>query len=209
MAIEAATVATLKAIYDRGTDENPIAVRTQDDLEPLVDRVRSYSTGHPFPAVVELTVEDDPWDGARICAGIGDDRGFVQELWNPPRAALGDPGAAGVVVYDLQAHDTEIPASQEFPLATIRTVLTAYLTYEATIPRDFVELHPTDAQENPNIPEASQNSPHWSHRTVDWSHPHDHPNGRLAPHYRVRASATMSVLSQDLNRESSTPDCAP
>ena len=139
-------MATLKAIYDRETGLNPIAVRTQDDLEALIDRVRSYSTGYPCPAIVELTIEDDPWGRARIYAGIGDDRGFVQELWNPPRATLGDPDAAGVVVYDLQAHDTEIPACQEVPMATVRTVLAAYLKYDGTIPHDFAELHPADVQ---------------------------------------------------------------
>lgn len=134
-------MATLKAIYDRESGQNPISVETQAHLDALIERVRSYSIGYPCPAIVELTVLDDPWGRARLYAGIGDDRGFVQELWNPPRATLGNPDATGVVVYDLQANGTEIPACQEVPLATVRSVLAAYLTHGGTIPESFAELH--------------------------------------------------------------------
>ena len=129
-------MATLKAIYDHESGQAPIQVRTQGELEALIERVRAYSTGCPCPAVVEITVMEDPWGFPRLYAGIGEDRGYVQEL--PPggqaRATVGDHEATGVVIYDLQGHELEVPANQEVSLSVVRAALSAYLTCDGTIP---------------------------------------------------------------------------
>jgi hypothetical protein len=137
-------VATLKAIYDQESGRAPILIRTQEELEAMIDRVRAYSTGYPCPAIVELTVVEDPWGSPRLYAGIGEDRGYVQELWNPSRTTLGNSVAQGVVVYDLQGNPTDVPAEQEVPLSTVRVVLAAYLANGGRIPADFTGLQPVD-----------------------------------------------------------------
>ncbi|GAA3864982.1 hypothetical protein GCM10022243_34030 [Saccharothrix violaceirubra] len=135
---------TLQAIFDRETAGNPAIIRTQDELDAVIERVRTLSTGHPCPAIVEITDADDPWNRPFVNAGIGEHRGFVQENWEPPRATLGDPGVEGVVVYDIQGSRAEIPADQEVSLDVVREVLAAHLSGGGRAPDDFPLLRVVD-----------------------------------------------------------------
>ena len=103
--------------------------------------MRAYSTGYPCPAVVEITLAEDPWGSPRLYAGIGEDRGRVQEL--PPggrvRATAGDPDAGGVVICDLRGDEPEVPAEQEVDLPAVRVVLASHLASGGRIPPDQAE----------------------------------------------------------------------
>ncbi|MFC6094955.1 Imm1 family immunity protein [Saccharothrix lopnurensis] len=139
-------MATLRAIYDPESGNNPVRIDTQDELDEFVDRVHAYGADHDHPPVVEFTVEHDPWTSPVLYAGIGRDHGFVQEL--PPggvaRATAGNPQATGTATYDLQGHEHPVPTEQEVPLSTIRVALSAYLAGNGVIPSDQPELRPLD-----------------------------------------------------------------
>ncbi|GAA3876829.1 hypothetical protein GCM10022243_47110 [Saccharothrix violaceirubra] len=132
---------TLSAVFDRESAVDPILVRTQDELGALIERVRTAATGLPCPPIVTIGEADDPWGSPILEAGIGEDRGFVRETWNPMRVTRGDLSATGVLVYDFQAHPADIPADQAVSLDVVREVLAAYLAHDTRIPADFPHLH--------------------------------------------------------------------
>ncbi|MEU4802539.1 Imm1 family immunity protein [Actinosynnema sp. NPDC023587] len=132
---------TLQAIYDQSTAENPFLIRTQEDMDELVERVRTASAGHPCPTIVEITNAENPFRSPVVNAGIGADRGFVHENWHPQRATQGDPDATGVVVYDVQGNAADIPAIREVPLHVVREVLAAHLAGNGQAPEDSPDLH--------------------------------------------------------------------
>ncbi|GAA2664775.1 MULTISPECIES: Imm1 family immunity protein [Actinosynnema] len=129
----------LTAIYDRETGRSPVEIRTRAELDALVDRVRGLHVGSS-PVVVEFSVTGDEWSYPILYAGIGRERGFVQEHGHPVRATLGDPTAKGEVVYDLTTHATSVPADQEVPLEAVREVLAAYLAGGGVIPPDHPRM---------------------------------------------------------------------
>ncbi len=144
-------MATLEIWYDQqpendfGPGDPAIIVTTQDELSTLIDRVSAKSTTQQCPSLVEVSIAEDPYGFPTVNAGIGGDRGYVQLSGRDElRATQGDSTATGTVVYDLQGHETLVPASYEVPLSTVRAVLAAYLHHGGLIPEDFAELHPAD-----------------------------------------------------------------
>ncbi|AXX28683.1 hypothetical protein KCV87_13640 [Actinosynnema pretiosum subsp. pretiosum] len=132
---------TLQAIFDRATAERPFLIRTQSDLDELVERVRAASADHPCPSIVEITNADDPYRSPVLNAGIGADRGFVHENWRPERATRGAPGATGSVAYDVQGNTADVPADREVPLDVVRAVLADHLAHDGRIPADHPLLN--------------------------------------------------------------------
>ncbi|CCH29313.1 Imm1 family immunity protein [Actinosynnema sp. NPDC047251] len=135
-------MATLSAIFDHETGSTPLEITTHAELAELVDRVTRL-TGGPVPSIAEITVAEDPYGLPMLYVGIGEDRGFVQELGNPPRATVGDPDATGDILFDYMANTQEVPAWQVVPRETVITVLTAYLDHDGLIPPDHPHLRPT------------------------------------------------------------------
>lgn len=133
---------TLRIGFQR--DETFI-VETQEELTSVIDQVSAASADQPCSSLVEITVADDPFGFPSVYAGLGASRGFVQ-VSGPDsyRVTIGDPDVSGDVIYDYQDHGTEIPAREEVPLSTVRTVLAAYLTHGGLIPEEFAELYPVD-----------------------------------------------------------------
>lgn len=145
-------MATLKVWFDQepdndlGTGDPAVLVSTAEELSVFIDRVSTLATGQSCPSVIEVSVADDPYAFPIVEAGIGAERGFVRVNGaDALRITQGDPDAAGTVRYDLQGQETLISAKTEVPLATVRTVLTAYLEHDGVIPDDFPDLHPADA----------------------------------------------------------------
>ncbi|ACU40176.1 hypothetical protein KCV87_24090 [Actinosynnema pretiosum subsp. pretiosum] len=128
----------LTAIYDLATGRSPVEVRTRAELDELVERVRALHVGSPV--VVEFSVTGEEWSYPILYAGIGRERGFVQEHGHPVRATLGDPRAKGEVVYALATHATSVPADQEVPLEAVREILAAYLAGGGVIPPDHPRM---------------------------------------------------------------------
>ncbi|KOV81558.1 hypothetical protein ADL03_28670 [Nocardia sp. NRRL S-836] len=117
-------------------------ISTVDELTALVERVSAYSARHPHASIVEISVAADPYSFPTLYAGIGAENGFVQEYWNPSRSTIGDQGATGTVIYDLQGNGTEVPAVQQVPMEIVREVLEAYLGHDGVLPANFPALHP-------------------------------------------------------------------
>jgi len=145
-------VATLEIWYDQTPDNDygpgdpAITVATQAELTAFIDRVSAQSAEQPCPSVVEVSIAEDPFAFPTVNAGIGADRGYVRVSGaDELLVTQGEYDTTGTIVYDFQGHETLIPASHEVPLATVRTVLAAYLTHGGLIPEGFAELHPADA----------------------------------------------------------------
>ncbi|MEO6086928.1 MAG: Imm1 family immunity protein [Umezawaea sp.] len=135
----------IKVQYRRKSGDPVTIVRTHDELIELMDEVSETSSTQQVPSMVEISRVEDPWDYQIVTAGLGADRGFAQVSGNPVfRTTIGDRTAAGDVVYDYMANATDIPAREEVPVSTVRTILAAYLESGGQIPDDFAELHPAD-----------------------------------------------------------------
>lgn len=140
-------MATLSATFDRETGDNPLLIRTRDDIDLLVDRLRDLAVRNPVPPLAEVVVAEDPYHAPYLYVGIGDDAGWVREPGDPDRWTAGPSTAAGTVVYDYMGNGEDIPARHVVPLATVRAVLTAYLDHDGFVPDDDPHLRPADGQQ--------------------------------------------------------------
>lgn len=139
----ATTVEAIKAEYR----DAPVIIRTQEELTAFIDQVSAASAGQHVSSMVELSRADDPWGFQIVTAGIGVERGFVQVSGDPEyRTTVGEPDAAGEVVYDYMANATEIPSREEVPLTMVRAILAAYLDHGGAIPGDFQGLCPAESR---------------------------------------------------------------
>ncbi|MFF5099299.1 Imm1 family immunity protein [Actinosynnema sp. NPDC000082] len=144
---------TLHASFDRETAKTPIPVRTQDDLDAVIERVRSESAGWPCPPILMIYNAENPWKHPIVSAGFREDEGigFVQENGHRLRATRGN--GTGEVVYDYQANEAIVPADQEVPFAVVRAVLGVIVANGGQAPDDCPDLHDVPV-ERPDQPRS-------------------------------------------------------
>ncbi|AXX27468.1 hypothetical protein APASM_0103 [Actinosynnema pretiosum subsp. pretiosum] len=132
-------VTRLRISHQRG---KPILAASVAELDAAIDLISGDSARQECPSMVEITIEEDPYGHAYIDAGIGVEQGFVH-LNGPDtyRTTVGDPNAAGTVLYDYCGNGEDVPAREEVPLATVHAVLAAFLTHDGLIPDDHPDLH--------------------------------------------------------------------
>ncbi|MFC6093147.1 Imm1 family immunity protein [Saccharothrix lopnurensis] len=132
-------ITALEAVDHR---DQPLVIRTRQDVEELLDHVSTASATQAVPSMIEIRRADDPWAHQVLHAGIGADHGFVRVSGDPEyRTTVGDPTATGEVVFDYMDNATEVPAREIVPLSTVRNILTAFITHDGDIPAGFPELH--------------------------------------------------------------------
>lgn len=140
----------LDAWYE-SDDDQPIAVRTHDDLNTLLDRMVSDRSRVAVPPLAELSGHDpDGWVIVHI--GVNTDRGFISHAdANGAVISTNEIDANRQVTYDYMGHLREIPASAEIPLADVRRAAHDLLDHDGARPSflRWQQVHggtPTDDQ---------------------------------------------------------------
>lgn len=123
---------SLKIWYDQwpandlGPGDPAIVVHTVAQLDSFVDRVLREARGRSIPPMIEVSV-DGSQELRVLEVGLGPARGFVNFVARDGGRTFGDPALTGSVTYDCMGSPTDIDASAEIPLATVRQGLREFL----------------------------------------------------------------------------------
>jgi hypothetical protein len=128
-------VVALEAWYDID-DEEPITVRTVDDVDTLFDRMVADAADFDVPPLSELSRHDaDGWVVAYVGVNPKHDRGIVTHSDATGSViSFSGLGSAGSVTYDYMGSLRELPASAEIPLDEVRQAMREFVTTNGTRP---------------------------------------------------------------------------
>ncbi|HEX4704911.1 MAG TPA: Imm1 family immunity protein [Pseudonocardiaceae bacterium] len=115
---------------------------TTEELDAFIDHVLADSAGYPVPPMIEASILGHPERGV-MEIGLGPHWGFINLLSADGGITAGDTTRAGQVLYDYMGNTTEVDASAEIPLATVRQAIREFLQGDGTKP-DSVSWHTSD-----------------------------------------------------------------
>lgn len=110
---------------DFGEGDPAIVVETPEQMEAFIERVRTETTEATVPPMVEISVRDDPMQGA-LYAGIGQEVGWVQFLLPEPVHTVCDANSAGTVTYDYMRHPHKVAANIEIGTDEVCRILSHF-----------------------------------------------------------------------------------
>lgn len=125
----------LEAWYDIDDDE-PISIRTAEDLDILLDRMASDGAGYAVPPLAELSRHDaDGWAVAYVGVNVKIGRGILTHS-DPTGSVMSFNGSstADSVTYDYMGHVREVPGNTEIPLADLRKAVHEFVTTNGARP---------------------------------------------------------------------------
>lgn len=110
-------------------DERPVVVTTADEVDALIDRVRSESP-QQAPILMDVHLSGDPYSQG-LDVGVSDDRGVVRYSGRDwPRGTVSTSGKISdgeERPYFYMGHCREFPANAEVSLNLIRAAVKEFL----------------------------------------------------------------------------------
>jgi hypothetical protein len=116
---------------DAGDDSRPgqseIIVRTDDELDALIDRVLAETVSHRCPAAIQVGINGRA--GYPILeVGLGHVMGFIHYHADDAGGTKGDGNPDDYAEYVYMGSLSEVPADSEVPIADVRRGLHEFLT---------------------------------------------------------------------------------
>ncbi len=104
-------MAAVNAYYARGHGDTPLTLRSEDDIDALIEQVRATSPASA-PILIELHLADDPYTQG-LGVGVATDRGVLRysgREWPEGVYSRGPTRSPGEVVrYFYMDVETEFP----------------------------------------------------------------------------------------------------
>lgn len=119
-------------------DENPVVVTTADEVDALIDRVRSESPPEA-PILMDVHLSGDPY-AQGLDVGVSGDRGVVRYSGRDwPRGVFGvteEECCDGEErSYFYMGHCRGFPASSEIPLDLVRAAVKEFMEVDGARPK--------------------------------------------------------------------------
>ncbi|MDQ3576474.1 MAG: Imm1 family immunity protein [Actinomycetota bacterium] len=112
--------------YDQDEDQDEIIIRTEDELNVLIDRVLDETKGHRCPAAIQVGVKDN--EGYPVLeVGLGQEMGFIQYHAEDGGSTSGDGNSDSYVEYVYMGNLSEVQADVEVSIQQVRQGLVEFL----------------------------------------------------------------------------------
>ncbi|OLR94101.1 Imm1 family immunity protein [Actinokineospora bangkokensis] len=104
-----------------------IVVRTDAELDALIDRVRDETREHRCPAAIQVVLNGNT--GYPILeVGLGQSTGFIHYHADDAARTIGDGDPDAVAEYVYMGNLSEVPADSEVPIEVVRQGLHEFLS---------------------------------------------------------------------------------
>ncbi|MDQ3577680.1 MAG: Imm1 family immunity protein [Actinomycetota bacterium] len=112
--------------YDQDEDEDEIIIRTEDELNALIDRVLEETKGHRCPAAIQLNINGQ--DGFPILeVGLGHAQGFIRYYAEDAGSTKGDGSPDERAEYIYMSNLSVVPSDVEVDIQHVRQGLVEFL----------------------------------------------------------------------------------
>ncbi|MGX7825360.1 Imm1 family immunity protein [Actinokineospora sp. 24-640] len=112
--------------YDQDEGQDEIVVRTEDELNALIDRVLDDTKDHRCPAAIQVGIKGN--DGYPVLeVGLGQEKGFVQYHAEDGGSTKGEGDPEAYVEYVYMGNLSEVSADVEVDMQLVRQGLVEFL----------------------------------------------------------------------------------
>jgi hypothetical protein len=119
-------VVELAVWYDQDEDQDEYIIRTEDELNALIDRVLRETKDHRCPAAIQVNISGQ--DGFPILeVGLGQDKGFIRYYADDAGATKGEGSPDDRAEYIYMGNLSVVPADVEVDMSTVRRGLLEFL----------------------------------------------------------------------------------
>jgi hypothetical protein len=128
-------VVAIEAWYDGEADE-PITIRTVEDLDALLDRMVAEALGFVVPPLAELSWQDaDGWAVVYVGISAKNDLGVITHSDRDGSVISSNGGDGGdAVSYDYMGNLRDLPDSAEIPLVDVRQAMREFVAADGARP---------------------------------------------------------------------------